>query len=76
MGLKSGVYSKCFRSNWEIATIKKPLPARTGVVYRHSIEVNQMNDINLIEQPTKFKAEEFLVGDMVVINELEYNEFF
>ncbi|OJK07001.1 hypothetical protein BRY75_09690 [Acinetobacter baumannii] len=35
-----------------------------------------MNKINLTEQPTKFKAEEFLVGDMVVINELEHNEIF
>lgn len=30
--------------------IKKPLPARTGVVYRHSIEVNQMNTNNLSNQ--------------------------
>ncbi len=29
---------------------KKPLPARTGVVYRHSVEMNQMNKTNLSNQ--------------------------
>ncbi len=29
---------------------KKPLPAQTGVVYRHSIEVDQMNTNNLSNQ--------------------------
>lgn len=30
--------------------IKKPLPAQTGVVYRHSVEMNQMNKTNLSNQ--------------------------
>ncbi|MFX6545785.1 hypothetical protein ABTG59_06015, partial [Acinetobacter baumannii] len=47
--------------------IKKPLPARTGVVYRHSIEVNQMNKTNLSEQPTELNSQDFLVGDVVVL---------
>ncbi len=49
--------------------IKKPLPAQTGVVYRHSIEVNQMNRNNLSEQPMNSNDLEFLVGDMVVLTE-------
>ncbi|MDC5551000.1 hypothetical protein NRA66_16250 [Acinetobacter baumannii] len=47
--------------------IKKPLPAQTGVVYRHSIEVNQMNKTNLSEQPTELNSQDFLVGDVVVL---------
>lgn len=47
--------------------IKKPLPARTGVVYRHSIEVNQMNKTNLSNQTTERNQPEFLVGDVVVL---------
>ncbi|MDO7512398.1 hypothetical protein Q5M54_15230 [Acinetobacter baumannii] len=47
--------------------IKKPLPAQTGVVYRHSIEVNQMNKTNLSNQTTERNQLEFLVGDVVVL---------
>lgn len=47
--------------------IKKPLPAGTGVVYRHSIEVNQMNKTNLSNQTTERNQPEFLVGDVVVL---------
>ncbi|MCE6000255.1 hypothetical protein KWF86_08250 [Acinetobacter pittii] len=47
--------------------IKKPLPAQTGVVYRHSVEVNQMNKTNLSNQTTERNQPEFLVGDVVVL---------
>lgn len=47
--------------------IKKPLPARTGVVYRHSVEMNQMNKTNLSNQTTERNQPEFLVGDVVVL---------
>nr|WP_245100858.1 hypothetical protein [Acinetobacter nosocomialis] len=47
--------------------IKKPLPAQTGVVYRHSVEVNQMNKTNLSNQTTESNQPEFLVGDVVVL---------
>lgn len=46
---------------------KKPLPARTGVVYRHSVEMNQMNKTNLSNQTTERNQPEFLVGDVVVL---------
>lgn len=46
--------------------IKKPLPAQTGVVYRHSVEMNQMNKTNLSNQTTERNQPEFLVGDVVV----------
>lgn len=49
--------------------IKKPLPARTGVVYRHSVEVNQMNKTNLSNQSMNSNDLDFLVGDMVVLTE-------
>lgn len=47
--------------------IKKPLPAQTGVVYRHSVEMNQMNKTNLSNQTTERNQPEFLVGDVVVL---------
>lgn len=47
--------------------IKKPLPAQTGVVYRHSVEVNQMNKTNLSNQTIERNQPEFLVGDVVVL---------
>ncbi|CAM0692972.1 DUF2158 domain-containing protein [Acinetobacter baumannii] len=47
--------------------IKKPLPAQTGVVYRHSVEMNQMNKTNLSNQITERNQPEFLVGDVVVL---------
>ncbi len=47
--------------------IKKPLPAGTGVVYRHSVEMNQMNKTNLSNQTTERNQPEFLVGDVVVL---------
>ncbi|ENW63893.1 hypothetical protein, partial [Acinetobacter baumannii] len=47
--------------------IKKPLPAQTGVVYRHSIEVDQMNTNNLSEQPIELNSPDFLIGDVVVL---------
>ncbi|MFL4375745.1 hypothetical protein RJ730_16945 [Acinetobacter baumannii] len=31
---------------------------------------------NLSEQPTELNSEEFVVGDMVVVNELDHNEIF
>lgn len=31
---------------------------------------------NLSEQPTELNSEEFVVGDMVVVNELEHQEIF
>ena len=31
---------------------------------------------NLTEQPTKLNTQEFVVGDMVVVNELEHSEIF
>lgn len=43
---------------------------------RHSIEVNQMNTNNLSEQPIELNTQEFVVGDMVVINELDHQEIF
>ncbi len=46
---------------------KKPLPAQTGVVYRHSVEMNQMNKTNLSNQTTERNQPEFLVGDVVVL---------
>ncbi len=46
---------------------KKPLPAVTGVVYRHSVEMNQMNKTNLSNQTTERNQPEFLVGDVVVL---------
>lgn len=49
--------------------IKKPLPAQTGVVYRHSVEMNQMNKTNLSNQTTERNQPEFLVGDVVVLTE-------
>lgn len=47
--------------------IKKPLPEQTGVVYRHSVEMNQMNKTNLSNQTTERNQPEFLVGDVVVL---------
>lgn len=47
--------------------IKKPLPAQTGVVYRHSVEMNQMNKTNLSNQTTERNQPKFLVGDVVVL---------
>lgn len=47
--------------------IKKPLPAQSGVVYRHSVEMNQMNKTNLSNQTTERNQPEFLVGDVVVL---------
>lgn len=47
--------------------ILKPLPAQTGVVYRHSVEMNQMNKTNLSNQTTERNQPEFLVGDVVVL---------
>ncbi len=47
--------------------IKKPLPAQTGVVYRHSVEMNQMNKTNVSNQTTERNQPEFLVGDVVVL---------
>ncbi len=47
--------------------IKKPLPAQTGVVCRHSVEMNQMNKTNLSNQTTERNQPEFLVGDVVVL---------
>ncbi len=35
-----------------------------------------MNMSNLSEQPTELNSEEFVVGDIVVVNELEHNEIF
>ncbi len=54
--------------------IKKPLPAQTGVVYRHSVEMNQMNKTNLSNQTTERNQPEFLVGDVVVLTK-EYRSF-
>lgn len=31
---------------------------------------------NLSEQPTELNSQEFVVGDMVVVNELKHNEIF
>jgi len=31
---------------------------------------------NLSEQPTELNSQEFVVGDMVVVNELDHNEIF
>lgn len=35
-----------------------------------------MNTNNLSEQPSELNSEEFVVGDMVVVNELDHNEIF
>ncbi|MBU3096312.1 hypothetical protein KPE82_11935 [Acinetobacter baumannii] len=35
-----------------------------------------MNTINLSEQPTELNTQEFVVGDMVVVNELDHKEIF
>ncbi|MDH2509749.1 hypothetical protein QDS52_12070 [Acinetobacter baumannii] len=35
-----------------------------------------MNTNNLSEQPTELNSQEFVIGDMVVVNELDHNEIF